>query len=303
MCGCRIVALQQSAIDSISQRLLQVAPSASWLKNSTVEKCLGLSDGAISTFLKSIQPQQRGSTRQQTRVSTAQKGLVQAGLFFKPGHVAVAGPLAPQPFWGGATKSDISDTVLRIGAHSPSRDKAGREPCEGVSSGAIPATPPCSDAVSGEIISREPVEGVPRGAVPAILPGSEAVEIETGKEPVEGVPSGAVPAILHRSDDFETHAEHEDRLAAASEEREAVQALDRDRLVDIREVGWPEEVTTTPGDVQEVSRAEQTTTALPEQPPSSDTITRSAFPAQEWRCVGSSTNYSESFVVALESEG
>lgn len=99
--------------DLVLARLQEIAPSASWLRNTSVERLLNLPYGNLSAFLTSIQPEKRGSTRHQTRVSETQRQLERAGIFFKNGYVAVGNPGDAQPDWGGVKYSHISEPVLR----------------------------------------------------------------------------------------------------------------------------------------------------------------------------------------------
>lgn len=141
------MSLPQPSDKGVSERLQDLAPSDSWLQFSSVEKVLGLRDGSIRCFLESITPESRGSTRQQPQLSAAQKELVANGLFFKNGYLAFVGPLAPQPHWGGATKSYIAEPVLRARASSPPTRIASSESVERLPSVAEPASSPFRDAV------------------------------------------------------------------------------------------------------------------------------------------------------------
>lgn len=84
---------------------------------------LGWHVGAIQQFLKSNQPEQRGSTRRSTPLSNAEVELGKVGMHFNESYVAVTGTDGgPKPFWGALRYTDIREPQV---AQSKGQSSAG----------------------------------------------------------------------------------------------------------------------------------------------------------------------------------
>ena len=83
--------------------LRSIEPSQGWLKHGRVENLLGWHVGAIQQFLKSNQPEQRGSTRRNTPLCNAEVELGKAGMHFNEGRrqtlKRIAHTTAPRGWW------------------------------------------------------------------------------------------------------------------------------------------------------------------------------------------------------------
>ena len=97
----------------LERGLGSIEPSGGWLKHGSVEVLLGWHVGAIQQFLKSVEPEQRGSTRRRTTLSGAEAELAKVGMFFTESYVAVTGLGGKKPFWGALRYTEIREPVAR----------------------------------------------------------------------------------------------------------------------------------------------------------------------------------------------
>lgn len=98
----------------VIEKLGELEPGEFWLRLTSVERVLKLDRGRLASFAESIKPQPSGSTRRQTRLSPQQEELQKAGIFFRPGHVAVCKSGDTMPSWGGGAKyADIREPIRR----------------------------------------------------------------------------------------------------------------------------------------------------------------------------------------------